>query len=116
MKDRVFLISFAKCAALFTYIMFHFFLVAMTSLMITEPPAWLLLLTSSPGSVATLTFLLGLTFIHFLYIPIAVSLANHDVLEMQRRQVAHLVRKRLEDNSEPRLQMNYSNQFDSDLR
>ena len=98
-RDQAFLISFAKVAALFTYIMFHAFLVGMTVLMIVEPPAWLEAITYSSTSWVILAFMFGMVFINFMFIPIAISLANHDGMETQRKQLIYYAHRGIVERS-----------------
>lgn len=98
-NDQMFLISFAKISALLTYIMVHVFLVAMTAIMMLEPPAWLLALTYTPASWTMMGFIGALITINFLYIPIAILLANHEVMENQRRQILYYAARGVADRA-----------------
>ena len=98
-RDQFFLITFAKSSALITYIMFHTCLMAITVMVIVEPPAWLEAITYSPASWALPAFIFGLIFINFMFIPIAISLAKHEAIEVQRKQLIYYAHRGIVERS-----------------
>ena len=113
-RDQAFLITFAKLAAIFTYIMFHGFLVGMTVLTIVEPPAWLEVTTHSPASWAILAFMFGLVFINFMFIPIAISLAKHEAMETQRKQLIYYAHRGIVERSTTEEPMKFFQMIEKD--
>ena len=88
-RDQHFFIAFAKMATLLTYMFFHVIWMAIILLMIFEPPTWLTAITHSPTPWLILSLMLGFVFINFLFIPIAISLARHEGMEVHRRQLIY---------------------------
>lgn len=115
-RDELFLISFAKITAVFTYIMFHAFLVAVAVLMIAEPPAWLQTITYSPASWVVLCFMFGLVMINFMFIPIAVALANHESMQVQRRQMNYYAHRSNQDRAFDEQPMKFFERSNPELR
>ena len=98
-RDQIFLISFAKIAALLTYVLFHSLLITMTILMIVEPPAWLQSITYSPASWTILSFMFGLSLLNFAFIPIALLLSHYEVMETQRKQLIYYAHRGIVERS-----------------